>query len=128
MFARSATFYDLIYSWKNYRQEADHLLAIIHTRLPGAKTILDVACGTGEHLRYLREFDRTGLDLDPELLRVARAKLPDVCLVQSDMVAFELDRHVRPGGILCVEPWFTPERWLPRRISMTTAEDGELKV
>jgi hypothetical protein len=33
-----------------------------------AKTILDVACRTGEHLRYLPDFDRTGLDLDPKLL------------------------------------------------------------
>ena len=80
MFTRSATLYDLIYSWKNYRREVDHLLAIIHARVPGAKTILDVACGTGEHLRYLPDFDRTGVDLDAELLRIARTKLPDVRL------------------------------------------------
>jgi SAM-dependent methyltransferase len=158
MFTRSSRFYDLIYSSKNYRQEVDHLLAIIHARLPGAKTILDVACGTGEHLRYLPDFNRTGLDLDPELLRVARAKLPNVSLIQSDMTAFDLSRqfdvvlclfsaigyaisvkklnasvccmarHVVPGGILCIEPWFTPEQWLPGRTSMRTAEEGDFKV
>jgi ubiquinone/menaquinone biosynthesis C-methylase UbiE len=158
MFTRSATFYDLVYSWKNYRQEVDHVLAIIHARVPGAKTILDVACGTGEHLRYLQDFDRTGLDLDPELLRVARTKLPEICLVQSDMMAFDLGRefdvvlclfsaigyvvtveklnaciscmarHVMPEGILCIEPWFTPEQWLPGRTLMTTAEEGDFKV
>jgi ubiquinone/menaquinone biosynthesis C-methylase UbiE len=52
--------------------------------VPGAKTVLDVACGTGEHLRYLQDFNRTGPDLNPELLRVARMKLPNVSLIQSD--------------------------------------------
>jgi len=158
MFTRSSRFYDLIYSSKNYRQEVDYLLAIVHARVPGAKTILDVACGTGEHLRFLPDFNRTGLDLDPELLRVARAKLPDVSLIQSDMTAFDLSRqfdvvlclfsaigyavsvkklnasvccmarHVAPGGILCIEPWFTPEQWLSGRTSMRTVEEGNFKV
>ncbi len=158
MFTRSATLYDLIYSWKNYRREVDHLLAIIHARVPGAKTILDVACGTGEHLRYLPDFDRTGVDLNAELLRIARTKLPDVRLVQADMLTFDLGRefdvvlclfsaigyvvcleklsdsisrmatHVRPGGILCVEPWLTPEQFIPGKTSMTTAEKGDFKV
>ena len=44
MFTQSAAFYDLIYSWKNYRQEVDRLLVIIRARVPEAKTILDVAC------------------------------------------------------------------------------------
>jgi len=43
MFTQSAAFYDLIYSWKNYRQEVDRLLVIIRARVPEAKTILDVA-------------------------------------------------------------------------------------
>jgi hypothetical protein len=24
-------------------------------------------------------------------------------------------RHVRPGGALIIEPWFTPEQWRPAR-------------
>jgi ubiquinone/menaquinone biosynthesis C-methylase UbiE len=94
MFTQSAAFYDLIYSWKNYRQEVDRLLVIIRARVPEAKTILDVACGTGEHLRYLADFDRTGLDLDPKLLWVARRKLPDVAFILADMRAFDLSRQV----------------------------------
>jgi ubiquinone/menaquinone biosynthesis C-methylase UbiE len=93
MFTQSAAFYDLIYSWKNYRQEVDHLLGIIRARVPEPETILDVACGTGEHLRYLPDFDRTGLDLDPKLLGVARRKLPDVAFILADMRAFDLSRQ-----------------------------------
>jgi hypothetical protein len=37
-------------------------------------------------------------------------------------------RHLIPGGILCVEPWFAPEQWIPQQISMRTAEKGDLKV
>jgi len=84
--------------------------------------------------------------------------LPGVPMVQSDMAAFDLGRqfdvvlclfsaigyvvtvrklnaaiscmarHVVPGGILCVEPWFTPEQWRPQETSMRTAEKGDLKV
>jgi len=158
MYTHSATLYDLIYSWKDYGWEVDYLLGIIQTRVPHARTLLDVACGTGEHLRHLTGFDRTGLDLDPELLRVAGTKLPDVRLVHSDMADFDLGsqfdvvlclfsaigyvvtvpklnaavscmaRHLNPSGILCVEPWFTPEQWLDPKVSMRTAEKGDLKV
>jgi SAM-dependent methyltransferase len=158
MYTRSATFYDLIYSWKDYRREVDYLLAIIQAQVSGARSLLDVACGTGEHLRYLTNFDRTGLDLDPELLRVAGSKLPDVRFVCSDMADFDLGsqfdvvmclfsaigyvltvprlnaaiscmgKHLSPGGILCVEPWFTPEQWCDSKVSMRTAEQEDVKV
>src|ERR1700740_1622552 len=100
MFTKSAAFYDLIYSWKDYRQEVDRLLVIVRGRVPEAKAILDVACGTGEHLRYLPDFDRTGLDLDPKLLCVAKGKLPDVTFIQSDMRAFDLGRQF--DVVLCL--------------------------
>ena len=145
MYTRSAAFYDLIYSWKNYRQEADQLRSVIRAHRPEAKTILDVACGTGEHLRYFPDFARTGIDLDPELLSLAKAKLPDAHFVEADMKGFDLScqfdvilclfsaigyavtvenlnasiscmaRHLNPAGIMLVEPWFTPERWADRR-------------
>lgn len=158
MFTRSAKFYDLIYASKNYEQEAQYLRCIIKAQNPAATTILDVACGTGEHLRHFQDFARTGVDLNPELLAIAGTKFFDVSLIQADMANFDLGkqfdvvlclfsaigyvvtieqlnasiacmaRHVRPGGMLCVEPWFTPEKWLSRRISMRTAEQGDLKV
>src|SRR5690348_4593728 len=69
MFSESAAFYDLIYSaFKDYPAEAAALAGVIRREHPRAKTILDVACGTGEHARLLaREhgFDVDGLDLDP---------------------------------------------------------------
>lgn len=158
MYTRSARFYDLIYSWKDYRKEAEYLLELIRTRMPTAKSILDVACGTGEHLRYLQQFERMGIDLDPQLLAVARNKLPGVEFVEADMTAFSLGRefdvvvclfsaigyaatlekldaaiscmaeHTAAGGLLIVEPWFTPDKWMPGKTSMRSAEDGDLKI
>src|SRR5262245_18750954 len=85
-----------------------------------------------------------GLDLDPGMLAAARAKHPGVPLHQGDMIDFDLGRqfdvvaslfssigytltpermgravrnmarHVRPGGVLLVDPYLSPQIWQPR--------------
>jgi len=52
-FVASAELYDAIYSFKNYSGECDRLRSLINQFAPGARTILDVACGTGEHAKFL---------------------------------------------------------------------------
>ena len=115
-----------------------------HKTSPGSD-LLDVACGTGGHFPHLREtFTIEGLDLDPDMLAIARAKHPDIPLHQGDMLDFDLGRqfdvvvslfssigyartpermalavrnmarHVRPGGVLLIEPFFSPQSWKPR--------------
>jgi SAM-dependent methyltransferase len=93
MFDESAELYDLLYGWKDYRREAERLRELIAGRLPGARTLLDVACGTGAHLEHLREhFVVEGLDRDPGLLAVAARRLPGVPLHLADMLDLELGR------------------------------------
>jgi SAM-dependent methyltransferase len=93
MFTRSAAFYDLIYSFKDYEADAELVHAAIQERLPGAATLLDVACGTGKHLEHLRTHYRAeGLDLDPALLAIARERCPDVAFHEGDMTGFDLGR------------------------------------
>ena len=46
----SAELYDKIYGFKDYAQEAEAIHQTIQRFKPGAKTLLDVACGTGKHL------------------------------------------------------------------------------
>jgi SAM-dependent methyltransferase len=55
---------------------------------------LDVACGTGRHLRVLREHvdDVAGTDLSAAMLAVAAAAVPDVPLHHADMVTLDLGR------------------------------------
>jgi SAM-dependent methyltransferase len=95
VFARSARIYDAIYSFKDYGEEASSVHELVQARKPGAATLLDVACGTGAHLAELRRWYRCdGLDLDPQLLAVARERLPaDVALHEGDMRDFELGRR-----------------------------------
>ena len=159
MFARSARIYDAVYSWKDYVSEAERVHELVQARKPGAATLLDVACGTGAHLAELRRWYRCeGVDLDPDLLAVARERLPDVPLHQADMRDFDLGRrfdavtclfssigylmtvegleaavaamarHLEPGGVLVVEPWLTPEAVKIPHVGSVFVDEPELKI
>jgi SAM-dependent methyltransferase len=94
MYSNWAHLYDRIYEWKDYRDESSKLLHLIRARLPEAKTLLDVACGTAKHLEFLGEhFEVEGLDLEPKTLDVARARLPRVAFHEGDMRAFDLGKR-----------------------------------
>ena len=93
MFSKTARYYDKLYSFKDYRAETDRLLDLLN--LPSSdqrRTLLDVACGTGHHLEYLKtHFDCQGLDLDPVLLQVAQERAPELVFHEGDMTGFDLD-------------------------------------
>ncbi|MBN9502027.1 MAG: hypothetical protein BGO01_10345 [Armatimonadetes bacterium 55-13] len=94
MFSRTARFYDAIYSFKDYAQEAERVHEWIegHRSSPGS-SLLDVGCGTGKHLAELSQWYQVeGLDLDGVLLDAAREKLPEVAFHQASMVDFELGK------------------------------------
>jgi dTDP-3-amino-3,4,6-trideoxy-alpha-D-glucopyranose N,N-dimethyltransferase len=145
VFERSARVYDLLYAFKDYEAEARDLVALIHARNPVASSLLDVACGTGKHLELLREGfpDVAGVDLEEDLLTVARERLPDVPFTRADMRTFDLGRtfdavtclfssvgylrdddelsaaiarmaaHLAPGGVLVVDGWVRADAWWP---------------
>jgi SAM-dependent methyltransferase len=63
--------------------------------------VLDVACGTGEHIRFLRKwFEMEGLDRSPEMLRIAEAKNPGLAFHCQDMAALDLGSQF--DAILCL--------------------------
>ena len=93
MFDKTAELYDLFYDWKDYAGEAAKVRDIVAARNPGARTLLDVACGTGRHLEHLRDaYAVEGLDVDEGLLAVAAERLPGVALHHADMRDFDLGR------------------------------------
>lgn len=160
MFTKSAEWYDAIYSWKDYPREAERLHHFIerHAQRPAA-TLLDVACGTGGHLPYLKaHYGVEGLDLDEEMLALARQRCPDVVFHRADMIDFDLQRqfdvvaclfssiayaktlprlrqalasmhrHVRPGGLVIVEPFIRPDLFTPGHVSAIFVDRPDLKI
>lgn len=93
MFGKTSHIYDLIYeaSGKDYAAESQVIHEVVQDRKAGARTLLDVACGTGGHLRHLRHwYAVTGIDADPAMLAEAREHLPGETLVVADMRDFRL--------------------------------------
>ena len=96
MYSEAAAFYDLIHDARDRDADAEAEVVISEIRLrnPQARTLLDVACGTGANLRRFSEsFEVVGLDTSAEMLAIAGKKHPHVQLVTADMRSFELDRR-----------------------------------
>jgi SAM-dependent methyltransferase len=96
MFTKSAAFYDAIYAavGKDYAREGQQIHAFVqqHKRSAGTR-LLDVACGTGNHLAVLRAwYDVEGLDLDPHMLAIARQHCPGIRFHRAQMSEFRLGR------------------------------------
>jgi trans-aconitate methyltransferase len=104
MFSESAELYDLIYSqFKDYEEEAQAVASLLESVHPGARTILDVACGTGEHARLLSQnhgFAVDGMDLEPSFVEIARQKNPTGSFWCADMTDFDLRR--RYDVVMCL--------------------------
>ncbi len=153
MFEKSAPFYDAIYSFKDYEGEAGAITAVVAEICPDARTLLDVACGTGIHLWRLRgTYEVAGIDVDPEMVRLASARNPGVEIGVADMVDFDfgrsfdvvtclfssigyvrtverleratatMGRHLRVGGVLLIEPWIFPEHFITGLADALVAE------
>jgi ubiquinone/menaquinone biosynthesis C-methylase UbiE len=103
-------------------------------------------------------YECEGLDLNSSLLEIAAERCPDVPLHQANMIDFSLNRkfdaitclfssiayvrtkdnldrtlatmtrHLRPGGVVIVEPWFSPDRYWTGRVTNHFVEDPELKI
>ena len=161
MFTMSEAFYDAIYgTMKDYAREAGQIHAVIqqYKRSPG-NTLLDVACGTGRHISFLqRDYMVEGLDLDEQMLAIARQRNLGVIFHHADMVDFDLGyefdvivclfssigyaktiprlhqtlrtmrRHLHPGGVAVIEPWLTPEQYEIGHLAATFVNEPDLKI
>ncbi len=86
-----ARHYNLLHAFKDFRGEAERVSALLRQYQPGASSLLDVACGTGQHLRYLDPtLALTGLDANQALLDVLVEQLPDCRTHCALMQDFEL--------------------------------------
>jgi SAM-dependent methyltransferase len=103
MFTATAEYYDLLYATiKDYAREVPAIAAMLRRLNPGARTVLDVGCGTGEHARRLAAegFGVDGIDLDPVFIRIAADKHPAGTFTVADMSDFHLGRTY--DAVLCL--------------------------
>ena len=99
-----------------------------------------------------------GVDVSDEMIAVARGKHPEISFCVGDIRNFDLKlqfdiitclfssigyletsdmlnqaianmgRHLKPGGVLFLEPWFTPDTWNPGRIHAVFVDQPGLKI
>jgi len=57
------------------------------------RRVLDAACGTGRHAAFLAGLghDVTGVDVSPDMLKVARASVPGATFLEGDLVELPVD-------------------------------------
>ncbi len=155
-----APYYDLIYSQKDYAKEGAILKEIIERhKVSNGVDLLDVGCGTGHHLnRLVDAFNCTGVDINGEMLELARKNVEGAEFIEADMITMDLERrldvitclfssigyvktyenlgktlrnfadHLKPGGLLLIEPWFTEEVYSVGAPFMDTYEDDDVKI
>src|SRR5689334_13930010 len=96
-YEKQAAYYDAIYAaqGKDYAAEAAKVHAVIQAaKQTAGNDLLDVACGTGGHLQYLKDwYSVEGLDMDANMLDVARRRYPGVTFHRADMTRFDLGRQ-----------------------------------
>jgi ubiquinone/menaquinone biosynthesis C-methylase UbiE len=59
--------------------------------IPPGSSVLDLGCGTGNLLSALKPSRGLGLDISAEMVRLARAKFPDLQFEVADAEAFDVD-------------------------------------
>jgi ubiquinone/menaquinone biosynthesis C-methylase UbiE len=90
-----AKYYDRVYSFKDYLDETVRLQNLIIKYLEsGGNTLLDVACGTGLHLKHLKDdFSCTGVDVSKSMLKIARKNAKGVTFKEADMKTLRLGKQ-----------------------------------
>ena len=90
-----AKYYDRIYSFKDYLDEAVRLQNLVIKYLEsGGNTLLDVGCGTGLHLKYLKDdFECTGVDVSKSMLKIARKNVKGVTFKEADMKTLRIGKQ-----------------------------------
>jgi len=105
-----------------------------------------------------QDYEVEGLDINQTMLEIARERVPDVPLHLASMVDFELGkrfdvvaclfssigyvrtlenfhrtvdtlaRHVAPGGLLIIEPFFEPEQYWVDHLAVNVVDQPNLKI
>lgn len=100
----------------------------------------------------------TGMEKSPAMLAIARRKNPQISIVEADMHTMDLQQtfdvitclyatlaycpdpeslaatlstiasHLNPGGLLVLDPWWSPDTFIEGYVSETTVHDGDRSI
>lgn len=107
IFNRYARYYDIFYKNKRYKKEIVYLEQLFKKyRKAKTRTILDVGCGTANHMIPLIEngYRVTGVDVSPQMLKIAAQKLHQrgfkADLIAQNSQAFTINRKF--DAVVCL--------------------------
>jgi SAM-dependent methyltransferase len=139
--------YDIIHQDKNYLNESKIVSKIIDQNINESEIdLLDVACGSGSHLFYLKDkYKCIGIDINKKLIEITKKKqIEAYCF---DMKEFTLNKkfnvitclfgsiahlknykelccamsnfkhHLKENGVVILEPWVFLNQYTPRTAS-----------
>ncbi len=95
VFNEYAAYYDLLYKEKDYKKEAEYIHCLIQKNNPGAKTILELGCGTGGHaVEFLNlDYEITGIDFSEQMIAVAKVRnMKNAHFLQDDIRTVRLNK------------------------------------
>ena len=160
VFKELVKYYDLLYSWKEYKSESEKIKLLIKKyKRSNGHDLLEVGCGTGKHIQYLKDtFNILATDISSDMLSIARENIPNVIFRQADMIHLNLDktfdvitclfssigyvknyknleqtiknfaRHLKKGGVVIIEPWFTEASYITGLPTMTSYDGDDIKI
>ena len=160
LYKNFASYYDKIYNGVDYEGEVEFIKwAVNKHSTSSSKLLMDVACGTGSHAKKLTDnFNITGIDISPQMLKIAREKVPSANFIPGDMKnldtgskydvitcifsAIHYNRnlkelkttlqnfydHLNPGGILIFDLSLNKNNWIEGLVSVDTVVEEDLKI
>ena len=160
LYKNFAEYYDKIYKNMDYDGESEFIKwAVDEHKTSENNHLIDVACGTGTHAQKLTEsFKITGVDISPEMLKIARDKVPEAVFILGDMKnlntktkfdvltcifsAIHYNKNIKElketlinfynqlnsGGILIFDLSLNNNNWIEGLVSVDTVVEEDLKI
>lgn len=159
-YRKLSKYYDLIYLFKDYKKESEEISKLIlKYKRNEARSLLDVGCGTGLHIKYLKaKYACTGLDLNEEMLKIARRNVKGVRFLQGNMLSLNIKqkfdvitclfsaigyaktaeqlrktlsgfyKHLNLGGICIIDAWFDKAHWRVGSVHLHSYNGNDIKI
>jgi SAM-dependent methyltransferase len=96
VFDAYAAYYDLLYTDKDYREEAEYVHQLIGQHLQPASSILDLGCGTGKHANEFFKLGYTvaGVDKSARMITIAQQQFgsDNIKFIEADIRSVRTNR------------------------------------